>query len=76
MTPGLLKATGRALYGHHWRAPMAGAFNVARERVDSWADRRALPPPGMAEQLAIMVLDRERQLRVVFRELDRERRKP
>lgn len=76
MTPELLKRAGQALYGHYWRAPVAETFNVSKRQVDSWADRRCAMPSDTAERLAILVLERERGLRRVFHELDRERRKP
>lgn len=56
MTDGeLIAQAGRALFGEHYKAPLAAALGVRTDTVDSWAKGRNAPPPGVWHELHELV---------------------
>jgi hypothetical protein len=48
MTPALLEAVGRALYGEYWRDPLAADLGVSVRSVQRWAAGEFNIPEGIA----------------------------
>jgi hypothetical protein len=48
---------GRALYGDHFKAPMAAALEVSVDRVDDWSKGRANAPPTGVWRDLVQILD-------------------
>ncbi len=59
----LFSRTGRALFGEHFKAPLANALNVSVDRVDDWSKGRGnVPPEGVWQELAALVNLRQIEL--------------
>jgi hypothetical protein len=48
---------GRALFGDHFKAPMAAVLEVSVDRVDDWGKGRGNPPPAGVWRDLVQILD-------------------
>jgi hypothetical protein len=48
---------GRALFGDHFKAPMAAALEISVDRVDDWSKGRGNPPPAGVWRDLVQILD-------------------
>lgn len=69
LSPGLLGALGRALYGDHWRLPLASALDVSERTVRRWGAGEFLIPAGIAEKLEFLMEAKFSQLEILAVEL-------
>jgi len=51
MTAAELERRGRALYGEHWKEPLAAALSVTRRSLDRWLDGSRGIPSTLASDL-------------------------
>lgn len=54
MTPADLARRGSALYGTHWKEPLASALGVARRSLDRWLDGSRGIPTTLATEIEAM----------------------
>ena len=57
----LLGALGAALYGEHWKNPLANALGVSDRTLRRWLQTEAVPP-GVWAEIAELAAEREAQL--------------
>lgn len=57
ITPDLLRRAGRALYGNHWKAPLADDLEINLRTIERWESGSQEIPPGVAQDLA-QIIDR------------------
>jgi len=51
MTPSDLARRGAALYGPHWKEPLASALGVSRRSLDRWLDGSRGMPSTLATEI-------------------------
>jgi len=51
MTPVDLSRRGEALYGEHWKEPLADALGVTRRSLDRWIDGTRGVPPNLVKEI-------------------------
>lgn len=51
MTPADLARRGAALFGDHWKEPLADALGVARRSLDRWLDGTRGVPDNLAKDI-------------------------
>ena len=62
MTPALLRACGRALYGERFVAPLAARLGYHKKTLHRWLDGEFNPPADLPEKLLPLLLERRGEL--------------
>lgn len=54
MTPADLARRGAALFGDHWKEPLAAALGVTRRSLDRWLDGTRGVPDGLVQEVELL----------------------
>ena len=68
---GFLVRAGRALYGPHWRSPLARDLGVDERSVRRWVAREAKPPGDLRHRLDDLIRERDDVLQALLGEIAR-----
>lgn len=69
MTPELLRLAGEVLYGEAWQKPLAVVLNVRDDTVRHWLNGRQEVPPGVVEDIWLVLHAKRYDLDGIFRQV-------